>query len=200
MKLSPFALKLERKFAAFILRLLDKTLSYDIRNEYPNEFKCIYMFWHRNLLLLALYRIGNPVAVMVSSSQDGELIAGPIEELGLITVRGSTTRQGSAAIRKMLKLASRYQLAITPDGPKGPSQKIQPGIIYIAYLAKIPIIPVTASASREWIFNSWDRFRLPKPFSRITVTFGEPVFITNIHDLQASLNLLQDIMLQQECR
>ena len=165
-----------------MLRLIRLTLKITILNKNPREEKCIYMFWHRNLLPLVLHRFGDPIAVVISSSKDGELIAGPVTELGIIPVRGSTTRQGSEALKEMIRLSKTNQLGITPDGPKGPSKSIHPGVLYIAYLARIPIIPLSAECSHEWVFNSWDRFRVPKPFSKVVVKYGEPIPVTNKAD------------------
>ncbi len=168
---------LEAKLGAGLLRLLRLTLRIRIIDKNPPDQLCIYAFWHRNLLPLVLHRFGDPIAVVISSSKDGELIAGPARELGVIPVRGSTTRNGSEAMKEMLRLAKTNQLGITPDGPKGPAKTIQPGVLYIAYLAKIPIIPLVAECEREWVFNSWDRFRFPKPFSRVLVKYGAPIWL-----------------------
>lgn len=182
---------LERKVAGVFLKLLRLSCRIEIQNPYPKTDKCIYIFWHRNLIPLALHRIGDQLAIVVSSSKDGELIAGPMQELGYIPVRGSTTRQGSEALREMLRRSKEMQLGITPDGPKGPSKSIQPGVLYIALLAKIPIIPLQAEVEREWIFNSWDRFRLPKPFTRIRVKCGTTHWVRSKDDFEPVLTSLK---------
>ncbi|MDZ4121625.1 MAG: DUF374 domain-containing protein, partial [Candidatus Cloacimonadaceae bacterium] len=140
--MNKIALWMEKKLAAMLLRLLRRSIRFHIINRNPDDQMCVYMFWHRNLMLLALHRLGSPIAVMVSASQDGELIAGPISELGLIPVRGSSSRQGSAALKEMIRLSKNHQLAITPDGPKGPPQTIHPGVFQIALMGNVPIIPV----------------------------------------------------------
>ena len=116
---------------------------------------------------------------MVSSSTDGELIAGPLSELGYIPIRGSSTRQGSRAMLEMIGACRDISLAITPDGPKGPSGSFHPGVFQIALLAKIPIVAIAAHADREWLFNSWDRFRFPKPFARLTMVYSQPFHVPN---------------------
>ncbi len=125
------------------------------------------------------------MVVLISASKDGELLAGPVQELGYPTVRGSSSRQGIKALRKMIEYSKNYQLGITPDGPKGPPKTIHPGVIQIAYYSQIPIIPVVASTSREWVFNSWDKFRVPKPFATITVLYGEPIYIKNKEEFES---------------
>ncbi len=172
--MSKLVFYLEKKIAALFLRCLRLTQRFEIINRNPDDQRCIYLFWHRNLLLLAIHRMGDPIAIMVSPSKDGELIAGPASELGYIAIRGSSSRKGSQALKEMIEKSADRQLAITPDGPKGPPQKIKHGIFQIALLGDIPIIPVVADTNREWVFNSWDRFRVPKPFAKIKVIYGRP--------------------------
>ncbi len=193
MKFSPWMMRCERKLGAALLRLLRCTIRFSVINQPPDDFKCIYMFWHRDLLLMTLHRIGSDACVVISSSQDGELIAGPVEELGFRTARGSTSRNGSQAYREILRMAKERQLGITPDGPKGPSKVIQPGVAHISYMAQVPIIAVAQTASREWLFNSWDRFRLPKPFCTITAIYSEPYYIKTKQELETAIPALQEI-------
>lgn len=185
-----FVFYVERKLGGALLKLLAKTLKFELINKNSPEQMCIYPFWHRNLLPLAMHRVGDHLAIMISASKDGELIAGPVRELGYIPVRGSTTRQGSAALKEMLRLSKNYQLGITPDGPKGPSKSINPGIFYIALLARVPIIPLVAEVEREWLINSWDKFRIPKPFSRIRVIYGEPIPVRSKEEIPALVERL----------
>ena len=198
--MNPLVLYLERKFAAFILRILKKTLSFKVINQNLDSQSCIYMFWHRNLLPLCLQRMGDPIVVLISPSIDGELLAGPVQELGYKTVRGSSNRKSTQGLMQMVKLAEKHQLGITPDGPKGPIYSIQPGVLQIAYLAKIPIIPVAVDISREWVFNSWDRFRLPKPFARVKVLYGAPINIESKEDWDTQIESLQQIMKDLELK
>lgn len=183
MKIPPWLMYCERKLGAALLKLLARSITFDIVNKPPDDFKCIFMFWHRDILLMTLHRIGSDACVVISSSQDGELIAGPVEELGFRTARGSTTRQGSQAYRTILKMAKERQLGITPDGPKGPSKVIQPGVAHVSYMAKVPVVAVALHADKEWTFNSWDKFRLPKPFCRITALYSEPYHINSKDEL-----------------
>lgn len=169
---------LEKKFAAGFLRLLRATIHFEVSNqENSDHIRCVYVFWHRNLLIMTLQRINSGAGVLVSKSKDGELIAGPLSELGYIPIRGSSSRNGARAMLRMVKAAKNISLAITPDGPKGPAGVIKPGVLELALLAGIPIVPVAAHAHKEWIFHSWDRFRVPKPFSRATIIYGNPMAV-----------------------
>jgi len=198
MKIPGWLMYCERKFGALLLRILSKTIRFKIINKPPDDFKCIFMFWHRDILLMIMHRIGSDACVMISSSQDGQLIAGPVEELGVKTARGSSTRQGSQAYRTFLKMAKERQLAITPDGPKGPYKTIQPGVTHIAYMAHIPIIAVAMHADKEWVFNSWDKFRLPKPFCKISAVYAQPYFIRNKQELDESVRKLTELFMELE--
>ncbi|PKN79176.1 MAG: hypothetical protein CVU48_06130 [Candidatus Cloacimonetes bacterium HGW-Cloacimonetes-1] len=176
-------LYLERKLAAGLLRLIAKSYRFEVQNYYPVEQRCIFMFWHRNLMLLMVHRMDQQNAVLISSSNDGELIAGPARELGYITIRGSSTRGGTKALREMIEISKQHSIGITPDGPKGPLKSIHPGVYQVAYQVKIPIVQIAANTKSEWLFNSWDKFRFPKPFARIKVVYGEPIYVCTKEDL-----------------
>ena len=190
---------LERKLGALLLRLLRKTLKFNVINqETSDNIRCIYMFWHRNLLLMTLQRINHGAAVMVSSSKDGELIAGPLSELGYIPVRGSSSQKGSIAMREMIRMSKKISLAITPDGPKGPCYTFHPGLFQIAYLAKIPIVAVAVNANKEWSFNSWDRFRFPKPFAQLTMVYSNPVWVNKKEDFATAEEQIRNFLEEKE--
>jgi len=190
---------LERKLGAWFLLLLRKTLKFKVINQEPSDnIRCIYMFWHRNLLLMTLQRIYHGAAVMVSSSQDGELIAGPLSELGYLPVRGSSSFMGSSAMREMIKISRKISLAITPDGPKGPCYTFHPGLFQIAYLAKIPIVAVAVNANKEWLFNSWDKFRFPKPFARLTIIYSDPIRVNSKEDFVTVETEIRDFLAKYE--
>ena len=190
---------LERKLGAWFLLLLRKTLKFKVINqESSDNIRCIYMFWHRNLLMMTLQRVYHGAAVMVSSSKDGELIAGPLWELGYIPVRGSSSFKGSSAMREMIKISQKISLAITPDGPKGPCYTCHPGIFQIAYLAKIPIVAVAVNADKEWQFNSWDRFRFPKPFAKLTMIYSDPILVKSKEDFATAEREIRDFLAKNE--
>ena len=176
--------RLQNKVLAGVLRVFKATIRFEVFNQpLPQDEPVIYAFWHRNLMYCTLQRAGDPVVVMISSSKDGDLIAGPVQELGFIAVRGSSTRQGSSALKAMLRWANTNSLAITPDGPKGPVGTIHPGLWQIAIMAKIPVVAVACDANREWVFKSWDRFRFPKPFARVRVKYADPIRLQSKEDI-----------------
>jgi len=138
----------------------------------------IYAFWHGRMFILAYSHRWQKIHILISQHRDGEYITRIIHRLGFVSVRGSTTRGGSKAIFEMCdKVASGYDVGVTPDGPKGPRFKVQPGTIYMAQRSGLPIIPITASAKKRWTLSTWDGFIIPKPFSRAVVMLGEPTHV-----------------------
>lgn len=132
---------------------------------------------------MTMQRVDSHLAVLASASKDGELIAGPMRHLGYHTVRGSSSRQGARALREMLRISKDYSLGLTPDGPKGPAGTIHPGIFEIALLAKIPIIALKVESKKEWVLNTWDSFRIPKPFSKVRVLYSQPFHLKSKEDI-----------------
>jgi len=184
-------MRLEARLGALLLRFLKASIRWEVENQNPDSLRCIYFLWHRDLLILGTQRIGSGTAVMVSSCKDGELIAGPMKHLGYIPVRGSSSRQGVQALKEMIRLARTHTLAITPDGPKGPVRSIHPGVFEIAALGKIPIIAVATEAKHEWVLNSWDRFRVPKPFTKIKVRYSQPFYVQSREDFAQTESLIR---------
>lgn len=138
----------------------------------------LYAFWHARLLSLVTDRRDEGIGVLISLHSDGEYIARVIDAFGFKSVRGSSTRGGAKGARSMLKAAREGRdLAVTPDGPKGPARELKDGLLFLARLTGFPIVPIGTSASRAWRASSWDRFLVPKPFSTVTVVYGEPVWV-----------------------
>ena len=139
----------------------------------------IYTLWHGRLLPLTYMHRHQNIATLISQSRDGEYIARVVERWGYKAIRGSSSRGGSAALREMVKVArTGRSMAITPDGPRGPRQKLKPGVLMLAQLTGQPILPITASATRAWWVDArWDEFLVPKPFSTVFVRYGEPVYV-----------------------
>lgn len=137
----------------------------------------IFAHWHRDelavLQCVKQYRIGT----MTSRSKDGQLIDYVIRRMGGGTSKGSSSRGGSEALRGLLRLMkSGYNGSIAVDGPRGPIYKVKPGVFEIAKLARCEIVPTgVASQSRHVFHRSWNRARLPLPFSRVVIHFGEPL-------------------------
>lgn len=136
----------------------------------------VLAFWHRHLLLMRYAYRGPRMSVLVSRSRDGELIARVMQRLGISTSRGSTSRGGAAGLRDLLRRAREgWDLAVTPDGPRGPLREVQPGVILAAAASGLPVIPVAIAASRRRELGSWDRMLVPLPGSRVHVVYGEPI-------------------------
>lgn len=134
----------------------------------------IFVCWHAQLLPLVHYHRGEGIVVLVSEHGDGEYISRVIERLGYSTSRGSSTRGGTKGLKALIRAArAGHDLAITPDGPQGPARRFKPGALMAAQLTGAPIIPVAAGASSAWHANSWDRFMVPRPLSRIRLEYGE---------------------------
>ncbi len=169
----------------------------------------VYAFWHNNQVFLAYEHRGitgfhggrrRAVAVLVSKSKDGEYIAQVMDRLGLLPVRGSSSRGGEQALREMIGiLQDGGQVGFSPDGPKGPAQKVQGGVILAAQVTGRPIVPVAVSFRRQLVFNSWDRFKVPLPFNQIIVTHGKPIPIgSDMAVEQAAEKLRQALDKSQE--
>ena len=140
--------------------------------------KVIYALWHGRLLILTFAHRWQKVHVLISQHRDGEFIARTVQRLGFVPIRGSTTRGGTQAIFQMIsKIQDGYDIAITPDGPKGPPYKVQSGAIYIAQRSGLPIMPISTSAKKALRLKSWDSFLIPKPFSKTVIILGKPIYV-----------------------
>lgn len=145
----------------------------------------ILAFWHRHLLLMPYAYQGRRISVLVSQSQDGELIARTVARLGIDSSRGSSSRGGIAGMRSLLrKAAEGWDIAFTPDGPRGPLREVQPGVILAAAATGLPILPVAIAASKAKLLRSWDRFLVPLPFATVHIVYGEPLVVERRGDLE----------------
>jgi lysophospholipid acyltransferase (LPLAT)-like uncharacterized protein len=151
----------------------------------------ILAFWHRHLLLMPYAYRGRRISVLVSQSTDGELIASTVARLGIDSTRGSSSRGAVAGMKTLLrKAAEGWDIAFTPDGPRGPAREVQPGVILAAAATGLPIQPVAIAASRAKPLRSWDRFLVPLPFSTVHFVYGEPFVVERRADTaQAALEL-----------
>ncbi len=139
----------------------------------------IYASWHQRFFPgITFFARRRPISIMVSQSRDGEFIARIVTMLGWYPVRGSSSRGGRKALREIHTLVHNgYKIAHIVDGPRGPLGVIKPGLLIIAQISGMPIIPTITSAEKKWTFNSWDRFIVPKPFSRIIIRFGDEIYV-----------------------
>ncbi len=144
----------------------------------------IAAFWHGRLLMAPTgWHSRAPVSVMISQHRDGEMIARTMHHCGVSTVRGSTTRGGSKALRELLlAVKNGRNVAITPDGPRGPRMRAQSGIVLLARLSGAPIVPATYAVSRRKLASSWDRFVIALPFSRGLYLWGAPIHVARDAD------------------
>lgn len=138
----------------------------------------IFAFWHGQMLPLLWLHRGEGVAVLVSSHRDGEIIARIAERLGFRTVRGSSNRAAARALLGVVReLEAGREVAVTPDGPRGPARKFASGALVAAQRVGVPIVAVGVSARRAWRLRSWDQFMIPKPFTRVTVAYSAPTLV-----------------------
>jgi hypothetical protein len=156
-----------------------------VREWERTEKRFILAFWHRHLLLMPYAYRGRRISVLVSQSRDGELIARTVARLGIDSSRGSSSRGGMAGMRTLLrKAADGWDIAFTPDGPRGPLREVQPGVILAAAATGLPIQPVAIAASRAKLLRSWDRFMVPLPFSKVHFVYGEPLLVERRGNLE----------------
>ena len=179
--------RLARWLIAFGFRLLQlwaRTLRYEIDDRAgivgrPVTENYIGALWHNRLLIFPLVlrrffpqRHG---AALISASRDGDLLADGVQRYGYDVIRGSSSRLGASAILQLTQvLASGRDVVITPDGPRGPAYELGPGIIFLAQKSGAAILPMNLEYSRCWRLGSWDRFIVPRPFSKVRVLINPP--------------------------
>ncbi len=140
--------------------------------------RLILSFWHGRIFMASYFFRKRGIVVMTSRNRDGEYIARVIRRLGYGVARGSDTRGARGATIEILRaLREGKDGGLTMDGPRGPRYMAKPGAVYIARKSGCPVVPFNISVEKKWIVNSWDRFQIPRPFSRAVVLIGEPVFV-----------------------
>jgi lysophospholipid acyltransferase (LPLAT)-like uncharacterized protein len=138
----------------------------------------VFALWHGELLPLLAQHRDQGVVVLISEHRDGEVIAQIAHALGFRTVRGSTSRGAARALLAITRsLQDGDEVAVTPDGPRGPRHTFAPGALVAANRADVPIVAIGVTATRAWRLKSWDAFMIPKPFSRITIVYSDPTFV-----------------------
>lgn len=186
----PHRPKWHQRLAARVIYAAIRCLAFTIRfrvnqdsrflTELPPE-KIIFAIWHNRLVLsLIIYHRyvtrrdrTRKLAAIASASRDGGLVASIIERFGVAPVRGSSSRRAAQALREMVALAERgYDLAITPDGPRGPRYTVPEGVISTAQLTGLTIVPVAYHLNWKISLKTWDRFQIPLPFARCEITTG----------------------------
>jgi lysophospholipid acyltransferase (LPLAT)-like uncharacterized protein len=168
-------------FAYWTIKFLAWTIRFqEIHPEIPRKFweegiPAIFAFWHGRLLMMpVISHQGKKLSFLVSPHRDGKVVGKALERFGFHAILGSTTRKGFSGFKKMVK-AHGSDIAIVPDGPRGPRRRVQIGVIELARLTGRMVIPLTFSASKRKIFNTWDQFLFPYPFSKGVFIWGEPI-------------------------
>jgi len=169
---------------------LTKTLFATCKKEYIFEQRdikapVIVAFWHEYILLSPfIFRelMGDEkISVIISEHFDGQIIAKTVQNFDIGYIKGSSTRGGIKALKESFKLLDSGEcVAITPDGPKGPRHSVADGIVAIAQKKRVPIVAFRYEADRAWRLNSWDKFLIPKPFSKIKLYASEPFYLDGL--------------------
>ncbi len=175
--------------AYFIIKSLKMTMRIDVLNAgqvqkvHDDKKNIIMAFWHGRLLMMPEAYRGQGISILISMHEDGEIISRAMKLFGFSSVRGSTTRGSTKALREMVRtLKGGTDICITPDGPKGPRYTAQNGAIIVAKMTGVPIFPVAFNASKGKRFSSWDGFLLPRPFSKGVFIWGNPVSVSRDAD------------------
>ena len=137
----------------------------------------IYIFWHENILFPIYLRGHCDLAMLLSRHRDADVLARVAGHLGFACVRGSTYRGGVSAMRELLRKSSQMHLTITPDGPRGPRRTLAQGPIYLSSKLGLPLVVMGFGYDRPWRTPTWDRFAIPKPFSRARAIVSSEIFI-----------------------
>ncbi len=172
-------------FSYYFIRLYSATFKVEIENEerwktlLASGKTILLCAWHQQFFSVIryfkTYSKYNP-GLMISQSKDGDLIAGVAQKTGWKTARGSSSRGGKQALNAMIDHLNTYKLgAHLLDGPTGPMGKVKAGVIKMAQETDAVLVPFYTSSNNAWFFNSWDRFMLPKPFSKVTLCFGDDI-------------------------
>ena len=134
--------------------------------------------WHHDIYFSSWLLKDFELTALISSSKDGEYINQILSGFGFGAVRGSSTRGGIGAMKQLVRcLKDGNAVAITPDGPQGPIHRVQEGIVALAKMTGVPIIPWRYEASSCWKLNSWDSHKIPKPITKIKSVFGQPLYV-----------------------
>jgi lysophospholipid acyltransferase (LPLAT)-like uncharacterized protein len=195
-------------FGVCLLRAWERTLRYEVDDRAgilgkPVTENYIGALWHNRLLIfpLVLRRFfpNRPGAALISASRDGDLLTDAIHRFGYDVVRGSSSRLGASAILQLTEeLASGRDVVITPDGPRGPAYELGPGIVFLAQKSGASVLPMNLEYSGCWRLGSWDRFIIPRPFSKVRVLISQPLrvkSITNAHEFETERLRVQNVMM-----
>lgn len=171
-----------------------KVINEEMVNQLKQQGKnIIYALWHGRMFLPIWILRKQNIQVVVSPSRDGEYLHRIISKFGYQSVRGSTSKNPSRTLVQILnKLNQGKDIEIAPDGPQGPSHKVQPGIIWLARKSGMPIIPLTFAARRKKFFSSWDKFLFPFPFNKLVFIYGNPIYVSPADEIETKARKLEE--------
>ena len=174
------------RIASSLINVLLKTvrirvINSDIITELEKQNKkFVVAFWHGSMLVGWYLHRSTGTAALVSKSKDGEILDSILQKWDFNVVRGSSRDGGKAALESMLQLVKDgFNIAITPDGPTGPIYKMKAGAVIVSQRTNVPLLLLGVGIRSKWILKSWDRFEIPKPFTRATAIYSEPFLIPN---------------------
>ena len=168
----------------------------DLLRRAAGDARVVLTLWHGQMLPI-LWAHRQPTGVMISEHRDGEIIASLVARFGFFAIRGSSSRGGTRALLAAVQaLREGADVAITPDGPRGPRRSFAPGALVVAFRAAVNIVPIVAHVDRAWTFSTWDAFELPKPFARVTILYGAPraVIAENVRELSLRTSQFAEMM------
>lgn len=186
-----------------MIRVIGRTLRIAIEDrggvlDPENRQKMIWTFWHNRMFVVPLLRVRarhRTGAVLTSASKDGEIVAAVMKSFGLKSVRGSSSRRGATALLALTEtLEAGEDVAVTPDGPRGPRYKLGAGVVFLAQQTGAGILPIHVEYSRAVRLKSWDRFMIPLPFSKVRVVCDELVFVPKEADIEAERVKIEQLM------
>ncbi len=196
-RVTPFQVGQGKRMVAWLVYLLERAAASSWRCHWkddsglvdlPNRPPVIFCLWHNRLAISMVVHRKYPskLAALISASKDGAFLAQVLLRHGVEAVRGSTSRRGPQALLELKgKIARGFDAAITPDGPRGPRYVVQTGVIQLAQVTGMPIIPVTCNTRRKVCLKSWDGFQIPLPFARCDLVFQPPIRVpTGVSDTE----------------
>ena len=183
--------------------VLCKTLRYEILNSepvnklYDDNTNFVLAFWHGKMIVPWFFHRRKNFGALVSLSKDGDILSAVLNKWKYNVVRGSSYKGGKESLNTMLELARQnYSIAITPDGPTGPNEKMKAGAVIVAKKTKIPLVLIGVHIKKKFVLKSWDNFQIPKPFTKVIVKYSEPIFI----DENLSFDETSEIIKNQEAQ
>lgn len=158
--------------------------------------RVIYALWHGQMLPI-LYAHHINTGVLISEHRDGEIIARIVKRFGFFSIRGSSSRGGARALLELVQvLRAGSDIAVTPDGPRGPRHSFAAGALVVAYRAHAKVVTITAATDRKWQLKSWDGFEVPKPFARVAIVYGTSLSVdgADVRDVSARTDEFAAVM------